>query len=321
MNTPEGTWKWLFYTFLGVMADALDIILTFVVPEKTSEASILSSDVGELSDDAVLALCKTAPKLHPGSAVLELTPTIVAKFSQDTDEDAIDAPEANALQLVFAKTTIPVPRVHRVVKGEWDFLIVMDYIKGQTLAQVWPTFSVWRKFSVAFTLRRYVRQLRRLKASPVTPPGPLSVQAPLTCESPIFGQVQSRRGPFPSYSELSTFFNERCKMALDARGVPEDHPSRKTLFDDSEQLVLTHQDLNLRNIIVGKDGRLWIVDWAWSGYYPPWFEYVAMQRQAEDRRISGTDDKLWKTLIPFICGPYFTQEKWLWEMSQALYFA
>ncbi|KAI5980926.1 kinase-like domain-containing protein [Pisolithus marmoratus] len=277
-------------------------------------------NVDELSDGAILALIETAPRLQPDATVFKLSSTAVAKFSQDTDEDAIDAPEANALRLVFSKTTIPVPRVHRMVKGEWVFLIVMDYVKGQTLAQVWPTFLVWQKYSVAFTLRRYVHQLRRLKASPTTPPGPLSAQGPRVCESPIFGQVQSCRGPFSSYSELATFFNKRCKMALDTKGVPEGHPSRKKLFDDSEQLVLTHQDLNLRNIILGEDGRLWIVDWAWSGYYPPWFEYVAMQRQAEDQRVSGTDDELWKTLIPFICGPYFTQEAWLWKMSQALYF-
>jgi hypothetical protein len=40
--------------------------------------------------------------------------------------------------------------------------------------------------------------------------------------------------------------------------VPEDHLSKKELFDDSTPLVLTHQDLNLRNIILGEDSRLWI---------------------------------------------------------------
>ncbi|KAI6106138.1 kinase-like domain-containing protein [Pisolithus croceorrhizus] len=317
MNTPEGTRKWLFYTFVGALADALDTILTFVVPEKTSER-IHSSDVDELSDDAILALRRTAPRLHPDYCVFKVSPTTVAK-STDMEEDAIDCTEANAMQLVFEKTTIPVPRVHRVVKGSQDFLIVMDYIKGQTLAQVWPTFSVWRKFSVAFTLRRYIRQLRRLKASPTTPPGPLSAQGPQICESPIFGQVQSRRGPFSSYSELSTFFNERCKMGLDGQGAPEDHPSRKMKFDDSGPLVLTHQDINLRNIILGDDGRLWIIDWGWSGYYPPWFEFVATERQAELPVVSGTDDDLWKKLAPFICGPYFTQKRWLENMSLGLY--
>ncbi|KAI5994791.1 kinase-like domain-containing protein [Pisolithus albus] len=282
---------------------------------------IHSSDVDELSDDAILALLRRAPRVHPDYSVFKLTPTTAVKIPRDTREGAIDCVEANALRLVSSKTTIPVPRVHRVVKRADDrFLVVMDYIKGQTLAQVWPTFSVWRKFFVAFTLRRYIRQLRRLKASPTTPPGPLSVQGPQICESPVFGQVQSSRGPFASYSEFSTWFNKRCKMGLDAERVPEDHPSRKKKFDDSEPMVLTHQDINLRNIILGDDGRLWLVDWGWSGYYPPWFEFVATLTQAEDPIISGADDELWKSLIPFICGPYFAQRKWLDNMSMGLYF-
>ncbi|KAI6137116.1 hypothetical protein F5141DRAFT_1230880 [Pisolithus sp. B1] len=273
------------------MADALDTLLTFVVPEKASEPNILSSDVDRLSSDAILALMKTVPRLHPDSVVFKLTSTdTMIKFSQDADKSAIDATEANALDLLFAKTTIPAPRVRRVLMGERHILIVgMDYIKGQTLAD---------KLLLAFTLRRYVRQLHRLKASPVTPLGPLGLKRPRI-----------------------SFCSERRWMVLDAQGAPADHPSRKELFDDSHPLVLAHQDLNLRNFILGEDGRLWIIGWAWSGYYSPWSEYVTMQIQAKGKWISGTDDEFWKTLVPFICGPYFTQEKWPWKMRQGLNFA
>ncbi len=133
-----------------------------------------------------------------------------------------------------------------------------------------------------------------------------------------FGAVQSHRGPFASYAELSAFFNDRHRRALDARNVAQDDPARKDLFDDSEPLVLTHQDINLRNIVVGEGGRLWLIDWAWSGYYPPWFEYVAMETQNEHARVSGTHDEFWKMLVPFICGPYFRQYRWLARMSLAL---
>jgi hypothetical protein len=278
------------------------------------------SDVDQLSNEEILGLSKNASRLEPYVGVFKLTPGTVIKASEDMDEDAADASEANALDLLFAETTIPVPRVRRVVKRRWDFLIVMDYIPGPTLAHVWPTLSMWRKTHVAFTLRRYVRQLRRLKAPATAPPGPLSAQGARICESPIFGAVQSHRGPFATYSKLSLFFNERLQMALDCMKVPRGDPWRNDLFDNSKPLVLTHQDLNLRNVIVGEDGRLWITDWEWAGYYPEWFEYVAMWRQNVDERISGTNDEFWKALIPFICGPYFRQERWLWRMSAGLYF-
>lgn len=277
------------------------------------------SDVDELSDEQILDLAKNAPALLPDYAIYRLTPGTVAKPSQELEDDPPDAPEANTLELVLAKTTIPVPRVRRVVKQKWDYLIVMDYIKGPTLAQVWSGLPLWRKIYIAFTLRRYVRQLRRLTASPATPVGPLSNHGPRGCESPIFGQVQSRRGPFASYAELSAYFNEGHKIVLDRdHHAPDDHPSRKELFDDSAPLVLTHQDLNPRNIILGDDGRLWVVDWAWAGYYPRWFEYVAMRRQAENEETIGSHHVLWEAFIPFICGPCFIQERWLRNMSQGL---
>lgn len=43
---------------------------------------------------------------------------------------------------------------------------------------------------------------------------------------------------------------------MDAKKVPQGDPSRNDLFDDPEPPILTHQDLNLRNIILGDDGRL-----------------------------------------------------------------
>jgi len=323
-----------------MIADALDVILTSVIPDKTPERSIVvsesysptlfhppvltclqPSDVDQLSDEKIFELSENAPKLDPDPNydVFKLTPGTVAKTSQDSDKDAADASEANALDLLFAQTTIPVPRVRRVVRGQGDFLIVMDYIPGPTLAHVWPTLSTWRKIRVAFTLRRYIRQLRRLKASATTPPGPLSAQGARICVSPIFGSIFLHRGPFATYPEFSAFFNERHQIAMDNEKLRRDEPSRNDLFDDSEPLVLTHQDLNLRNIIVGEDGRLWIIDWAWAGYYPPWFEYVTMRTQNEDEAISGTDDEFWDALTPFICGPYFRQERWLLRMLQVLH--
>lgn len=52
-------------------------------------------------------------------------------------------------------------------------------------------------------------------------------------------------------------------------------------------------------------------DWAWVGYYPPCFEYVAMKRQNEDESISRTNDPFWNAMLPFICGPHLRQESLL----------
>ncbi|KAI0783771.1 hypothetical protein C8Q75DRAFT_833485 [Abortiporus biennis] len=44
-------------------------------------------------------------------------------------------------------------------------------------------------------------------------------------------------------------------------------------FDESYPLVFTHNDISMRNVILGDDGKVYLVDWAFSGFYPAWMEY------------------------------------------------
>ncbi|KAF8824180.1 hypothetical protein HHX47_DHR8000152 [Lentinula edodes] len=266
--------KWLIYTLLCFTADLLDTLLSLVVPKSKPPLSLKPSDVDNLSDDEILnEFAKTRDELdrqnlekgveYDWTVLPRGTPGTVGKavsVLSEEDESMTDSSEANALNLLWANTMIPVPRVRRVMKLEYLFFIVEDYIEGPTLAQVWSTYSLWQKIRVAFTLRSYIRQLRKLKAPRGAPPGPIR--------------------PFASYADLASFFNEKAKLCYDYNNIPEDHPCRTQKFDDSEELVLSHQDLNPRNIIVGLDGTIWMIDWGWAGYFPPWFEYVAMKEKS-----------------------------------------
>jgi hypothetical protein len=49
MDRDEGTRKWIFYAFIGTIADALDVILTFVIPDKRPQRSIVVSKLCSLS--------------------------------------------------------------------------------------------------------------------------------------------------------------------------------------------------------------------------------------------------------------------------------
>ena len=252
-----------------------------------------------------------------GHNIVRITERTVVKSAQDFEEDVEEPSEALALNMVFLNTTIPVPRVRRVVKGQYTNIIVMDYIPGRQLSEVWPSLSFLGRLRIAITLRRYIRQLRSIRHPRSAVPGPLCTKEPRMCESPIFGQVRSNRGPFASYRELSAFFNDRLRRVLESP-VPVSSSDMGN-FDDSMPLVLTHQDLNMRNFIVGDDGRLWVVDWAWAGFYPRWFEFVAMERQAENEEtLTGKKEAQWDAMIPFICDPYFRQERWLITVGRAL---
>ncbi|KAF5382840.1 hypothetical protein D9757_007277 [Collybiopsis confluens] len=318
MNARHGHSQWLIYTLLCVAADLLDTVLMYIAPNAQTSLGPQDSALKSMSDEEITKVVEQAPKVHVKYFVRKLTPTTVAKGTRDTEEYTLYPAEANALNLAFEKTTIPVPRVQRVSKYDDRHTIILDYIKGPLLAEVWSTYSIWRKVWVAFILRRYVRQLRQVKASPTAPPGPIAPGArPLTCESPVFGPIQPCRGPFASYGELTSFCNERAFRACLADKLPKDDPRWKEGFDDSEALVLTHQDIIPRNIIVGEDGKLWLIDFGWSGYWPPWFEYISMKAQSENEVNHGMRYEHWDLFIPFICGPYFKQENWWSHAAKA----
>jgi len=361
------------YTIAILILDGFDSVMDYLSPNRRPASDYALSDIDDISDDGILQRRQTMPKLLSSStplggySIVRITERTVVKSAQDFEEDVEESSEALALNMVFLNTTIPVPRVRRVVKGQYFNIIVMDYIPGRQLSEVWPSLSFFGRLRIAITLRRYIRQLRSIRHPRSSVPGPLCTKEPRMCESPIFGQVRSNRGPFTSYWELSVFFNDRLRRALESIRHPrfavpgppctkEPHMSvfgqvqsnwwpftsyrelsaffndklRSALesqvalsdmgkFDDSAPLVLTHQDLNMRNLIVGDDGRLWVIDWAWAGFYPRWFEFVAMRRQAEnEERLTKKKEAQWDAMIPFICDPFFRQEQWLIRMGRAL---
>ena len=83
-------------------------------------------------------------------------------------------------------------------------------------------------------------------------------------------------------------------------------------FEDSRPLVFTHNDLSMRNILLGDDWKIWLIDWAWSGYYPPWVEHFAMEEAAvNDDLDCGTS---WGRVIRFVTNPYIYHRRW-WYTS------
>jgi thiamine kinase-like enzyme len=58
---------------------------------------------------------------------------------------------------------------------------------------------------------------------------------------------------------------------------------------------------------VGRDGRLWLVDWEWSGFYPPFCELISVQSAA----INDRGPKSWWDYIPLITGPWFKEQRML----------
>ena len=109
-------------------------------------------------------------------------------------------------------------------------------------------------------------------------------------------------GPFASAGELTAFLNRRSKFngKID---VPRG-------YEVPEPLIFTHADLNMRNIILDDDGRVWIIDWDWSGFYPKSWEFISMSTQAEAHGM-GPMPLSWRRCIPFVTDPDFGRYRWL----------
>ena len=257
-----------------------------------------------------------------------ITKDTVVKMDRRTLNGA--STEALTLDMVARHTSIPVPRVRRVVPMSPDLeelAIIMDYIPGRQLVHVWPTMSFWAKLRVAFILRGYVRQLRAIRHPRSHVPGPIApgdkayrIMCPM-----MMGQMSVPRPPCPTYADLSAWFKNRYTLSVKEEpqlhvGLPPEP------FDDSQPLVLTHCDLNMRNILIGDDGKVYLLDWALSGFYPPWFEYVNWRYwlwqgfSAEAAEVDRTD-YLWNLLIPVIThGPFFRQERWYLRILPMLHY-
>ncbi|KIM78178.1 hypothetical protein PILCRDRAFT_824646 [Piloderma croceum F 1598] len=204
-------------------------------------------------------------------------------------------PEVRALDFVRRNTSIPVPKIRRYITSETSAYILLEKIEGTRLDKLWPSYSPLQRFLTAWILRGYILELR--EASSIYHrchvPGPMA-DVPRYCHGPHFLFGDRNRGPFEHSRQLLDYFGTRSWGS-------------GPRFDDSynsQPLVLTHNDLSMRNIVVGHDGKLWLVDWGWSGFYPPFCEYIATKSAAYNDKAP----KSWWKYIPLITGAWPKEE-------------
>ncbi|KZT24275.1 kinase-like protein [Neolentinus lepideus HHB14362 ss-1] len=181
--------------------------------------------------------------------------------------------EVLAMEFVRRNTTIPVPRVHAVRSDKnGSTTIVMDFIEGQVLEDLLrkETVDQEQQKKLAEQLYAFVQQLRSLGtrdavgAWPIGPLGNLFFTPPPSV-------------PLDNLDKLYSYFVEKYEYGQGRRRPPL--PQFKFHTQERYPFVLSHGDLNTRNIIVqesqGFPGQLeiaGIVDWETFGWYPEFWE-------------------------------------------------
>lgn len=220
----------------------------------------------------LIALKTTSRFYQWNGPCVPLSSRIVVKKGTD-----VHLTEAATMAFIAARTKIPVPRVHCSFTRRNVTYIVMERMRGKTLADAWPSLSDADVERILLQLRGMLDELR-------------AVPAPGTAiQSCIGGSLRDSRipRPEPRFGPFSTThaFHEWLREGLGPEEKPryvddEEWTDIKYMIAmqnrDCESPVFTHGDLNPFNIIV-RDGNIEaIIDWEFSGWLPPYWEYTSV---------------------------------------------
>ncbi|KAK7456420.1 hypothetical protein VKT23_010668 [Stygiomarasmius scandens] len=291
------------------LLDAFIFLQSLIAPAKRLTDQPLPIDEDTM-DELFLSESNWEPDSEEFRQIRIVKKCLAVKFlpiescEESCGPDALHCAEIRAMELVRGHTSIPVPRIRRVLPYEfqdprWPGItncwLVMDYVPGQLLWDAWPRLGMWKKLWVVVTLRRYVKELRKISQPYNGCVGKVPAHGkPLRCNLPEVLELRGRS--LPSYDALKEYYNVHRRPR-----AREGHPP----YGDSHSLVFTHGDIHKLNIILGDDGQLWLVDWGYSGFYPRWFEYQRMFIMGSEKiygdRLIQPQDHIWQLLAGVIC--------------------
>lgn len=230
------------------------------------------------TDDELRALIEESPSLITTreETVRILSPTLVAKpsFRPFDPLDEVYAMDA------ARSTGVNVPEVHRVVPAKGKSWIVMDRVQGSTVEQLWPNIGIWSTVRIAWQLRAAIRTYSALTSQ--TTGGLHSGNAQSEWLQGIYG---------PVLHASPAAFTNYLNWWLTDHPVWDPDPRPELFLSPAKEHVLVHQDLAPRNMIVDDNGKLWIVDWGYAGFYPAYMEVMRME--ARNRAMEWICENTW----------------------------
>ncbi|KAK3316824.1 hypothetical protein B0H66DRAFT_306148 [Apodospora peruviana] len=81
-------------------------------------------------------------------------------------------------------------------------------------------------------------------------------------------------GPFPTLEDLEAWLNHKIDVCIKVRQLRAGFPRFELSTSD---LVLTHQNIAPRNLVVDPVGKLWLIDWGCAGIYRRGFEQAVLR--------------------------------------------
>nr|VWP00666.1 Uncharacterized protein [Ganoderma boninense] len=312
-SAPPSPFKWrtALFPFHRLWSYLLDCIAACFALPPPAPLPDLTAELAPLTSDSIVKQLERVPtyaawgeelkrRLRAEDAlylpVTRISPSLLVKSPRGS--------ERASMAFVREHTTIPIPR--DLCPGLR--YLVMDFIDGEMLYECWDRLSRLMQFRVACTLRLYTKQLRAFTRA--TPGAVDSTRVRgIVFNDYVYGPFSSMRA-FRQFCEEVVFQGWSPVVERAVRAKEAFPPCPRV--DLSQTPVLTHGDLNSSNIMLDRQGCLWVLDWATAGFYPPSMEAVAMQR-VDAFHYENESPASWLRYRPFIAGHVSEEEEAFWH--------
>ncbi|RSM14828.1 hypothetical protein CDV31_005262 [Fusarium ambrosium] len=266
------------------------------------DSSFDDTRLSNYTDTELIDRITSLPSLPNFSNIVPLSSQYLAKgYAEDELEDAVES-------MKFAsRLGIHVPRIQRIIQFDNAFYCIMDRIPGETLDRIWPELGWIASLRLAFQLRRVIRRLRSVVS---TSSGSLATGK---CRS-YFLEDSFGLPPRATFHQVNAFLNfwaNFVSLRQETKKTPVEHAiCPRPVFSYSCPFVFTHHDLAPRNIILDREGQLWLIDWDCAGFYPKFFEYAGMHNFIPKAWTKFTLWR-WKLFVWIASGFYDKESQWL----------
>lgn len=229
--------------------------------------------------------------------------------------------EGENMRFVREHTHINVPRVYAVYRrvlrrGTKYTYIIMDEVPGDSLQNMWDTLDDAGKLKICMQLRENMDELRRLPP----PPDYFGCLGEVHVRDSIFDDTNSDsapQGPFRTELEfihgmVGCFVlhgGDRMKYRAEyyRRVLPN-------VLRNDEKPVFTHNDLQRKNIMVTPEGKVFIIDWDTSGWYPSYWEYATTMFACGEWKGD------WHVYVAEMMDEFPTHYIWLYTVRNEIWF-
>ncbi|AEO56576.1 hypothetical protein MYCTH_100566 [Thermothelomyces thermophilus ATCC 42464] len=224
--------------------------------------------------------------------------------------DFVDDSEAATHRFIWKYTPIPLPRLYGEGPGgpsrqrrshHHHYYLLEERIPGQTLRDCWGRLSRADAEAIAEQVAGYMEELARFRGRRMeTVTG---ARLPNNCFNPRPEEPHERlAGRWATDDDV---FDGTFAPALRRRGLGEVvvRACRRTMPRCEGQLVLTHGDLYVGNVVVDPDRAqvTGLIDWEMAGFWPEWFQYARITHGC------SRDDGEWKRVLSRASRPRIRQ--------------